>query len=218
VDSRCFHYESFCKISTFTHAKNILARSGLADLNKLLQIYFSGNGKQKDTVCQMNSTAAEVAASNRKKCSLSSLPSFSAPQMTHSSSWKKSRRQSLGQLLNFCIEKGEDVPKDHIKTTGENSRYAFIRTQNELLGIGGELLRDDIVTAANKYVNSIFFVSSRDKIYFRNAIAVAWNSLCRFTSGKKNSRDNFGIFRSTEYEINCKSSFSITHIQNFSLK
>jgi len=49
----------------------------------------------------------------------------------------------LQHLLSFCVE------ADDVEITGGNVRYTSHRTYNWLIGITEELLRNDIVAAAN---------------------------------------------------------------------
>lgn len=63
---------------------------------------------------------------------------------------KESTSGNLCDLLQFRIEAGDTVLKDHIEGTSRNARYTSARVQNELIVLSEEVVRDNIVKAANE--------------------------------------------------------------------
>jgi len=62
---------------------------------------------------------------------------------------KKSDSGVFHDLLNFRIESGDEILKDHFLTNGGNAKYSFHRTQNELITLCGQILKEEIVCEAN---------------------------------------------------------------------
>lgn len=63
---------------------------------------------------------------------------------------KESTSGNLCDLLQFRIEAGDTVLKDHLEGASRNAKYTSVRVQNELIGLSEEVVRDDIVKAANQ--------------------------------------------------------------------
>ncbi|XP_065658045.1 zinc finger MYM-type protein 1-like [Hydra vulgaris] len=60
----------------------------------------------------------------------------------------------MHQLLNFRIEAGDKIIKNHLDTAAKNEKYTSHQTEKELIKISEQILVNDIVSAAN---NSIGF-------------------------------------------------------------
>ncbi|XP_065650530.1 zinc finger MYM-type protein 1-like [Hydra vulgaris] len=60
----------------------------------------------------------------------------------------------MHQLLNFRIEAGDKIIKNHLDTTAKNAKYTTHQTEKELIKISEQILVNDIVSATN---NSIGF-------------------------------------------------------------
>ena len=56
----------------------------------------------------------------------------------------------LYDLLCFRIEAGDAVLKDHFEGGNKNARYTSVRVRNELITFSEEVVRDNIVKAANE--------------------------------------------------------------------
>lgn len=67
---------------------------------------------------------------------------------------KHSDDGNVQQLFKLRVEAGDKVLKDHLELSAANARYTSHRTQNELIALCEQVVRNDIVTAAN---NSIGF-------------------------------------------------------------
>ncbi|XP_025208589.1 52 kDa repressor of the inhibitor of the protein kinase-like [Melanaphis sacchari] len=62
---------------------------------------------------------------------------------------KKSDSGVFHDLLNFCIESGDEILKDHFLTNVGNAKYSSHRTQNKLITLCGKILKEEIVCEAN---------------------------------------------------------------------
>ncbi|XP_025203829.1 zinc finger MYM-type protein 1-like [Melanaphis sacchari] len=62
---------------------------------------------------------------------------------------KKSDSGVFHDLLNFRIESGDEILKDHFLTNVGNAKYSSHRTQNELITLCGKILKEEIVCEAN---------------------------------------------------------------------
>ena len=60
----------------------------------------------------------------------------------------------MHQLLNFRIEAGDKIIKNHLDTAAKNAKYTSHQTEKELIKISEQILVNDIASAAN---NSIGF-------------------------------------------------------------
>jgi len=60
--------------------------------------------------------------------------------------------------LNFRIEPGDEMVKDHFLTNVGNFKYSSHRTQNELITLFGKILKKEIVCKANA-VNAFSIIS-----------------------------------------------------------
>lgn len=63
---------------------------------------------------------------------------------------KESTSENLCDLLGFRIEAGDTILKDHMESASKNAKYTSVRVQNELILLSEEVVRDNIVHAANK--------------------------------------------------------------------
>lgn len=63
---------------------------------------------------------------------------------------KESTSGNLCDLLRFRIEAGDTVLKDHMEGASKNARYTSVCVQNELIVLSEEVVRDNIVKAANE--------------------------------------------------------------------
>ena len=62
---------------------------------------------------------------------------------------KHSDTGNVQHFYEFRVEAGDKTLVDHFQTFSGNVLYIFHRTQNELIDICQEMIRSDIVTAAN---------------------------------------------------------------------
>jgi len=62
---------------------------------------------------------------------------------------KEPTQGNLCDILQFRIEAGDTVLKDHMKGASKDARYTSVRVQNELIVLP-EVVRDNIVKAANE--------------------------------------------------------------------
>ena len=63
---------------------------------------------------------------------------------------RESTSGNLCDLLRFRIEAGDTVLKDHMEGSNKNARNTSVRVQNELIVLTEEVVRDNIVKAANE--------------------------------------------------------------------
>ena len=63
---------------------------------------------------------------------------------------KESTSGNLCDLLRFRIEAGDTVLKDHMESASKNARYTSVCVQNVLILLSEEVVRDNIVKAANE--------------------------------------------------------------------
>ena len=63
---------------------------------------------------------------------------------------KESTSGNLRDLLRFRIEAGDMILKDHTEGASKNAKYTSVRVQNELIALSAEVVRDNIVKAANE--------------------------------------------------------------------
>ena len=101
---------------------------------------------------QMDTAMNEVIEKNRQKLSpiLSSIIFCGTHDLAIRG--KEFTDGNFQDLLNFRIEAGDSILKDHIETARKNAKYTSVRTQNELISIIADVLRDEIVQSANKAV------------------------------------------------------------------
>lgn len=52
-------------------------------------------------------------------------------------------------LLDFRIDAGDSILKNHLETSAQNAKYISHRTQNEIISICGDILREHIMQAIN---------------------------------------------------------------------
>ena len=64
--------------------------------------------------------------------------------------------------MNFRIEAGDKIIKNHLDTAAKNAIYASHQTEKELIKISEQILVNDIVSAAN---DSIGFSVLADEIF-----------------------------------------------------
>ncbi|KAL4090707.1 hypothetical protein QTP88_025494 [Uroleucon formosanum] len=62
---------------------------------------------------------------------------------------KKSDSCIFHNILNFRIESGDEISKDHFLTNVGNAKYSSHRTQNKLITLCGKILKEEIVCEAN---------------------------------------------------------------------
>ena len=62
---------------------------------------------------------------------------------------KTSSSGNLHDLLDFRVEAGDTVLKNHLLTASGNAKYTSVRVQNEIIDTCATLLREDIVHTAN---------------------------------------------------------------------
>jgi len=101
---------------------------------------------------QLDAAIAKQIAENRQK--LEPIVSTNIYCGTHDIPLrgKDSSGGNFGDLLNFRIEAGDTVLKEHSETAAGNARYTSHRVQNELLAECESIIRNDIVCAANSAV------------------------------------------------------------------
>lgn len=110
------------------------------------------DGKQQAINLQVHSAAHNTIKENKEKifsivstivfCGTNDIPLRG----------KLSTTGNFQNLLNFRVEAGDDVLKAHLETCSKNAKYCSVRTQNDIINICGNIIRDDIVVAANSAV------------------------------------------------------------------
>ena len=65
---------------------------------------------------------------------------------------KDSKSGNLNDLLDFRIEAGEAILKEHTEKASGNTKYTSPKIQNELINLCKETVRDEIVALANNSV------------------------------------------------------------------
>lgn len=105
--------------------------------------------KQKSVAEQLDSAAAELVRSNRKK--LKSIISTIIFCGTHDISLrgKHSHGGNFKDLLNFRVDAGDQVLENHLRTHGDRAKYTSHRVQNDLINICGKIIQENIVQEAN---------------------------------------------------------------------
>ena len=63
---------------------------------------------------------------------------------------KERTQWNFCHLLLLRIEAGDTILKDHMEGASKNARYTSVRVQNELIVLSEEVVRDNIVKAANE--------------------------------------------------------------------
>ena len=103
----------------------------------------------REIVCQLDSSVNRTVEENMKKIFsiLSAILLCGTNDLALQG--KEDGKGNLQQLLDFLIEAGDTMLKTHLETAAKIARYTLHRTQNELISILEEVLRNYLVTAAN---------------------------------------------------------------------
>ena len=120
-----------------------------ADAQNFMRIKRNPN---QEIICQLDSSINRTVESNRKKLLsiLSSIIFCGTNDITLRG--KYDTKGNLKQLFDFRIESGDTLLKNHFETAAKNARYTSHQTQNELISISEEVLRNDLVTEANNAI------------------------------------------------------------------
>lgn len=104
----------------------------------------------KEIIYQLDSSINKQVGENREKLfSILSSILFCATNNV-AIRGKDDEKGNLQQLFNFRIEAGDTILKTHFETCAKNARYTSHQTQNDLINISGEVLRNDLVSAVNE--------------------------------------------------------------------
>ncbi|XP_050066310.1 uncharacterized protein LOC126555432 [Aphis gossypii] len=135
-----FHASSKIHLSSNWHIESMSKAKDFMDIM---------NGKKINVIEQVNSGFHKEIETNRLKlkpiistilfCGTHDLPLRG----------KKSDSGVFQDLLNFRIESGDEILKDHFLTNVGNAKYSSHRTQNELITLCGQILKEEIVCEAN---------------------------------------------------------------------
>ena len=74
---------------------------------------------------------------------------------------KDSKSGNLNDFLDFRIEAGDAILKEHMEKASGNAKYTSFKIQNELIGLCEQTVRDEIAPLAH---NSIGFSILADEI------------------------------------------------------
>lgn len=106
----------------------------------------------KVIICQVDNSVKRIIEENRKKL----YPIISTILFCGTNDLairgKNSTKGNAEQLYAYRIEGGDSILKNHFDTAAENARYTSHRTQNDLINMSEQALREDIVKAANNAV------------------------------------------------------------------
>ncbi|XP_077287771.1 zinc finger MYM-type protein 1-like [Arctopsyche grandis] len=106
----------------------------------------------KDIICQIDNSVKRTIEENTKKL----YPIISTILFCGSNDLairgKDSTKGNVEQLYAYRIEGGDSILKNHFDTSAGNARYTSHRTQNDLINLSEQALREDIVKAANNAV------------------------------------------------------------------
>lgn len=96
---------------------------------------------------QLSSYEREMVKSNRDKL----VPILSTIIFcgTHDLPFRGKTTGNFDDLLNFRVESGDSVLKSHLENCAKNAKYTSHQTQNELLTICGDIIREDIIAEVN---------------------------------------------------------------------
>jgi len=135
-----FHAASKIHLSSNWHTESM---SRVKDFMDIM------NGKKISVIEQVNSGLHKEIETNRLKlkpiistilfCGTHDLPLRG----------KKSDSGVFYDLLNFRIESGDEILKDHFLSNAGNAKYSSHRIQNELITLCGKILKEEIVCEAN---------------------------------------------------------------------
>lgn len=135
-----FHASSKIHITSNWHSESMSRAKDFMDIM---------NNKKISVFEQVNFGLYNQIETNRKK--LKSIISTVLYCGTHDMSLrgKKSDSGNFHDLLDFRVESGDVVLKDHFLSNVGNAKYSSHRTQNELIALCGRILKEDIVCEAN---------------------------------------------------------------------
>ena len=104
----------------------------------------------KSIICQIDKSIQTTIAGNRSKLwpILSTIIFCGAHDLVLRG--KHSDTGNVQDLYDFRVEAGDKTLENHLQTYSENARYTSHRIQNELTNICQEVIRSEIVAAANK--------------------------------------------------------------------
>jgi hypothetical protein len=135
-----FHASSKIHLSSNWHTESMSRAKDFMDIM---------NCKKISVIEQVNSGLHKEIETNRLKLKpIISTISFCGTHDLHLRG-KKSDSGIFHDLLNFRIESGDEILKDHFLTNVGNAKYLFHRTQNELITLCGKILKEEIVCEAN---------------------------------------------------------------------
>ena len=102
-----------------------------------------------------NSSVQQTIQNNRKKC----LPIIKTLVFCTTNNLpirgKTDEKAVFNILLQFRVESGDTILKEHLATSQKNASYISHRTQNDLIKICNEVIRENIIKDAKK---SFFFL------------------------------------------------------------
>lgn len=137
--------------SARNHIASVWHAGSQADAENYMKVIRNPN---KQVICQIDSSIKRVIEQNRKKI----FPILSTILFCGTNDLalrgKEQGKGNVQQLYDFRIECGDNILKTHLETSAKNARYTSHRTENELINISEEVLRTNLVIAAN---NSIGF-------------------------------------------------------------
>ena len=103
-------------------------------------------------ICQLDTKVKQTIEENRKKL----IPIISSIIFcaTHDIALRGKNVNSgnLHDLLQFRVEAGDIDLGNHLKNAAQNAKYTSVRTQNELIHLCEETIREEIVDTANSKV------------------------------------------------------------------
>ena len=108
----------------------------------------------KEIVCQLDDSIKRIVEANRQELfsTLSTILLCGTNDLALRD--KEGSKGNMHQLLNFRIEAGDKIIKNHLDTAAKNAKYTSHQTEKELIKISEQILVNDIVSAVN---NSIGF-------------------------------------------------------------
>lgn len=133
--------------SARNHAASSWHKGALEDANNFLTI---AQRPELTVVSQMDRAVNRAVTQNREK--LYSILSSILFCCSHDIALrgKESSSGNLRDLLQFRIEAGDMVLKDHMECSSKNARYISARIQNDLILLSEQVIRDNIVKVANQ--------------------------------------------------------------------
>ena len=146
IKQPCFKYKDFANAAK-THTQSSWHKNSVKDAKSFIKTMKSPSSS---IISALNRNQESIIAANRLKigsivsmivmCGVNDL----ALRGRHSNSG------NFREFLDFRVEAGDQILKEHVETSNHNSSYTSVRLENEIIESCEDLLCNDIVNEANK--------------------------------------------------------------------